>query len=79
MGVAAVATGLLLVGACGSGNATSSGPAPSASAAKTTAPTAGGTAAPAILRFKAPVLAGGALDGTTFTGKPVAFWFWAPW
>ena len=87
-----MAAGLVLLGACGSGNASSSGPSPTASAAKPGAPTAAGTAgtaaataagtavtAPAILRFKAPVLAGGALDGTTFTGKPVAFWFWAPW
>lgn len=36
-------------------------------------------AAPAVLQFKAPLLGGGALDGTTYTGKPVAFWFWAPW
>ena len=38
-----------------------------------------GSGAPAVLQFKAPLLGGGALDGTTYTGKPVAFWFWAPW
>lgn len=71
---ASLALSLAACGGSGSdGAATSAGPTASASAP------AGGVAAPAVLQFKAPLLSGGALDGTTYTGKPVAFWFWAPW
>lgn len=82
-------TGSAAGGAVTSGGITSA--AAGTTAADTTAGTAGGSTgsaastpaapaeAPAILRFEAPLLAGGALDGTTYTGKPVAFWFWAPW
>ena len=62
--------------------ATAASSAAASSAAATGAAKSGATtivATPAILQFKAPLLAGGALDGTTYTGKPVAFWFWAPW
>ena len=66
--------------------ATTAGAATSGAAPSSTASTAAVrnslttvVATAAILQFKAPLLAGGALDGTTFTGKPVAFWFWAPW
>ena len=69
------------VAAATTAGAATSGPTPSGAA--TTAAARNGlttiVATAAILQFKAPLLAGGALDGTTFTGKPVAFWFWAPW
>jgi hypothetical protein len=35
-------------------------------------------AAAEVLRFTAPIVGGGELDGTSLAGKPVAFWFWAP-
>jgi hypothetical protein len=31
-----------------------------------------------VLAFQAPLLAGGAINGPSLAGKPVAFWFWAP-
>ena len=33
---------------------------------------------PEVLRFSAPIVGGGELDGSTLAGRPVAFWFWAP-
>ena len=79
--LAATVAVALVVAACGSTTPTSrsAAPAATASAASAAATVAGATQPPAILQFKAPLVAGGALDGTTFTGKPVAFWFWAPW
>jgi len=76
MRLAASVALVLVVTACGSTATTSSAPSTAAAPAVTAAPA---TQPPAILQFKAPLVAGGALDGTTFTGKPVAFWFWAPW
>lgn len=86
----ATSSGPATTGSAVGGAVTSSG-VTSAAAGTTAAGTAGGTTgsaastpaapaeAPAVLKFQAPLLAGGALDGTTYTGKPVAFWFWAPW
>ena len=34
--------------------------------------------APEVLQFAAPLLGGGMLDFTTYAGRPVALWFWAP-
>jgi thiol-disulfide isomerase/thioredoxin len=34
---------------------------------------------PALLRFTGTTLDGAAFDGAALTGKPVVFWFWAPW
>ena len=76
MRLAASVALVLGVTACGSTATTTSAPSTAAAPAVTAAPA---TQPPAILQFKAPLVAGGALDGTTFTGKPVAFWFWAPW
>ena len=47
----------------------------------TTAPTPDRStpAATAVLRFTAPRLGGGTIDGEDFAGRDVAFWFWAPW
>lgn len=77
--LAATVAVALVVAACGSTTPTSRSAAPAATASAAAATVAAATQAPAILQFKAPLVAGGELDGTTFTGKPVAFWFWAPW
>ncbi len=34
---------------------------------------------PGELEFRAAVLAGGDLDGSSLAGRDVVFWFWAPW
>lgn len=59
-------------------------PTPSGSAG-TRAAAQGGGASPAttdaaeVLRFTAPRLGGGTVDGRDLAGRDVAFWFWAPW
>lgn len=63
----------MLLAACGGGAAVEAGaPAP----APTTAVAPAGVAA--ALRFSVDQVGGGVIDATTFAGKPVAFWFWAP-
>jgi len=32
-----------------------------------------------VLRFSAPRLDGGTIEGEDYSGRDVAFWFWAPW
>ena len=32
-----------------------------------------------ILRFSAPSLDGGTIEGKDYSRRDVAFWFWAPW
>lgn len=32
-----------------------------------------------VLRFSAPRLGGGTVEGEDYSGSDVAFWFWAPW
>ncbi|MDH5314211.1 MAG: hypothetical protein OEW66_10320 [Actinomycetota bacterium] len=32
-----------------------------------------------VLGFSAPRLGGGTIEGQDFSGRDVAFWFWAPW
>jgi hypothetical protein len=36
------------------------------------------TAIPEALRFTAPLVGGGEFDGSAISGRPIAFWFWAP-
>ena len=38
-----------------------------------------GATVPEILDFTAPALGGGTVHGTSFAGKDLALWFWAPW
>jgi hypothetical protein len=45
----------------------------------TSVPSSGGSPAPEVLDFEAPLLAGGTFHGADLAGKDVAFWFWAPW
>ncbi|WP_049563914.1 redoxin domain-containing protein, partial [Nonomuraea sp. SBT364] len=40
---------------------------------------AGEASVPAALRFTAPTLDGRTFRGESLAGRPVAFWFWAPW
>ena len=39
----------------------------------------GGGPVPEVLRFSAPRLGGGTVEGEDFSGQDVALWFWAPW
>jgi hypothetical protein len=39
----------------------------------------GGRPTPEVLRFSAPKLGGGTLEGADYSGRDVAIWFWAPW
>jgi len=67
----AVLLALTVLAACGGGGDGSSAPA-AATAQEASA------AGPDVLRFSAPIVGGGELDGSTLAGRPVAFWFWAP-
>ena len=53
---------------------TDDGAAPTTAASATT-----GAAAPSALAFSAPTVGGDTLDLSTYAGKTVAFWFWAPY
>ena len=66
----------LVAAACGSsGSEGATGVRPDPS------PLTSGSDRPAaeVLRFSAPRLGGGTVDGEDFAGEDVAFWFWAPW
>jgi hypothetical protein len=39
----------------------------------------GGEPTPEVLRFSAPKLGGGTVEGADHSGRDVAIWFWAPW
>ncbi len=70
-----------LVTACAS---TPPRPAPPAAPPSLAAPASASAApsAPAVpesLRFTATTLDGAAFDGSSLAGRPVVFWFWAPW
>ncbi|MFD0857138.1 redoxin domain-containing protein, partial [Actinomadura adrarensis] len=52
--------------------------APAASAPAASAPAAS-QAAPELLQFQGKTIDGKAFSGTSLAGKPVVFWFWAPW
>ncbi|MFE0156061.1 TlpA family protein disulfide reductase [Nonomuraea sp. NPDC059007] len=69
---------VLLLAACGSGQmATSQAPAATSTPSGTASSAA--RSIPAALRFTAKTLDGQAFSGETLAGKPVVFWFWAPW
>lgn len=85
-----MALAALLTGACGAGwdeaanpvrsDAPLSAPLTSAPAtAPSTAGPAGKTPVPAALEFSAKTLDGQQFRGASLAGKPVVFWFWAPW
>jgi hypothetical protein len=52
----------------------------STSVPSTGVPSTGATSeAPAALAFAAPTVGGDSLDLSSYAGKTVAFWFWAPY
>ena len=71
--------------ACSTGNDPPSVPSQTSMAPRSTPtpvePSDGdpGEQVPEVLRFTAPRLSGGAIDGEDLSGRDVAFWFWAPW
>ncbi|MGN9839710.1 TlpA family protein disulfide reductase [Nonomuraea sp. H19] len=68
-------------GAAGSDDA-AAGPADSTaplSATQAPPPATASATVPAALEFTAKTLNGDTFDGTSLAGKPVVFWFWAPW
>jgi hypothetical protein len=69
---APIAALLVLAAGCGSSDPPSVDPA-------TTSGTAVGSAAPQALAFSAPAVGGGTIDVSTYAGRAVAFWFWAPY
>jgi peroxiredoxin len=71
---AVLAAGLLAAG-CGSDD----GSAGAAATTQATQPTPVSPAPPAALAFTAKTLDGETFHGSTLAGKPVVFWFWAPW
>ncbi|TDC57567.1 redoxin domain-containing protein [Actinomadura sp. KC345] len=76
-----VGAALLATGCGGGGDATSAveprSEAPRSPAAQS--PDAMGRDVPAALEFKGETLDGEAFDGASLAGRPVVFWFWAPW
>ncbi|MET7999784.1 redoxin domain-containing protein [Nonomuraea glycinis] len=54
------------------GTSTSAAPEPTAASPRP-------ATTPAALKFSARTLDGRPFDGGTLAGKPVVFWFWAPW
>ncbi|WP_101786050.1 redoxin domain-containing protein [Nonomuraea indica] len=54
-------------------------PASTPAAPPATAPVTTPATVPAALKFTATTLNGDAFHGAGLAGKPVVFWFWAPW
>ncbi|MFC7385103.1 TlpA family protein disulfide reductase [Sphaerisporangium rhizosphaerae] len=59
--------------------ATSASASASAASAAAAASASGRVAVPDALRFSATTLKGEKFEGASLAGKPVVFWFWAPW
>ncbi|MEW2353368.1 redoxin family protein [Spirillospora sp. NPDC029432] len=79
--IATLAVIALSAAACGGGETaapTTSAAAPASTAPSSTTP-ANGAKAPAVLKFTGTTLDGKPYDGAALAGKPVVFWFWAPW
>jgi hypothetical protein len=72
-------TALLAATACGGDDsAESPSPAPTRSVSESQ-PGGGAGVVPDALRFRAPLVGGGEVDLSTFAGRPVVLWFWAPY
>jgi hypothetical protein len=54
-------------------------PAPSSAPEVTASPEKDDGPTPEVLRFSAPRLGGGTIEGEDYSGRDVALWFWAPW
>jgi thiol-disulfide isomerase/thioredoxin len=80
LGVYVLAVAWVLA-ACGSPTEKAAGPTPPATTSPAGSAASSGPAqnTPAVLRFTGTTLDGAAFDGASLTGKPVVFWFWAPW
>ncbi|MEV0168782.1 redoxin domain-containing protein [Nonomuraea fuscirosea] len=85
---AAMAMLALLAAACGAAARDEPGPAARDTSASAASPSvsplgpeqsAGEAPVPAALRFTAQTLDGKAFQGESLAGRPVVFWFWAPW
>lgn len=76
--LAASAMCLLLSGACASTDPTAGSTGSEASIKPQPSDVEDG-ALPEILRFSAPLLSGGTIDGAALAGRDVALWMWAPW
>ena len=61
------------------GSSVTSPPVTSPSARSSDTATPRPTDVPATLRFRGTKADGGEFDGANLVGKPVLFWFWAPW
>lgn len=59
------------------GTGTTQAPVPTVTASQSTPSAA--QSVPAALKFTAKTLDGQAFTGESLAGKPVVFWFWAPW
>ncbi|MGP3961096.1 redoxin domain-containing protein [Nonomuraea sp. 3N208] len=84
-----VAAGLLIAG-CGGADETVRGDAPVPATVAPATPAPASTASstpressdvrvPDALKFTATTLGGQTFDGASLAGKPIVFWFWAPW
>jgi hypothetical protein len=54
-------------------------PAPPSASEVTATPEQENAPTPDVLRFSAPRLGGGTIEGEDYSGRDVALWFWAPW
>ncbi|MFB4278852.1 redoxin domain-containing protein [Nonomuraea sp. MTCD27] len=56
-----------------------SSPPSSASASPSSGTASAAAVVPAALKFSAKTLDGQGFEGASLAGRPVVFWFWAPW
>ncbi|HEY4610214.1 MAG TPA: hypothetical protein VIH06_13455 [Ilumatobacteraceae bacterium] len=68
--------GVAALAACGNPDAQPANPLAERSAPAARSQPA--TAVPSSLAFSAPRVGGGTLDMSTYAGRPVLMWFWAP-
>ena len=59
--------------------AASPSPPSATSPQPTTEPPGSEAEVPRELRFTAPALGGGTIDGVDYAGSDLVIWFWAPW
>jgi hypothetical protein len=78
-----LAVGVLAVAAsCARPGEPASRPSPTGLGATSPGPATTATApspVPGELRFTAPRLGGGTVQGAVFAGRDLVMWFWAPW
>lgn len=79
--LAGAAIALAACGAASNAQQDSSGPTTTTSGPAADAPTSttAQSHTPEALAFKASTVDGTAFNAASLTGKPVVFWFWAPW